>query len=967
MLASKAMRRRTWGLAGAAWCLAASAHALDPARAISQYVISGWATGDGLPSRSVHALCQGRDRHLWIGTSAGLARFDGARFTVFDASREPALGDAVVTSLARSADGTLFVGTSAAVVRERGGVFEALPIRPVGGRVFSLLPARDGELWVGTLGRSMRWREGRKPTPLDLGPVRPLAMIEDEDGTLWMGTGHKGLLRGREGRFTAVPVGADSVLALHRDRAGALWAGTRRGLVRLEGERLTRMTRADGLPHDSVTAILEDRDGNLWVGTAGGGLARFADGRWSALAAAGGLADDHVRCLLEDDEGNLWVGTPNGLNRLSDGPFATFSRAEGLRDTAVSAVASGRGGAVWIGTESGDVTRLDTGGAMRHHALPGGEPGHVVFLHEARDGAVWIGRDDGRLFRLRGDTLSDETPLEGAVTAAYEDDEMGLLFYLSGRGLARVEGRRAVVIAEESRRLSWVHAMVRDRTGVLWLGGAFGLGRLKDGTFRRFTKADGLPHDRVRSIQEDGQGGLWLATLGGLAHMKDETFRHVGTAHGLPQDHLRLVLHGGNGDLWIASVASIFRLSARDVVDFHAGRIPRVTAALFGEGDGLRSTEALLGSSPGFRGPDGRLWFATARGVSVVDPARVRGGETAPPVVIDGLRVDGREEPGRRFPPGRGEAVVDYSALRLRAAGRMRFRYRLEGFDEAWTEAGTRRQVHYSALPPGQYRFTVMASNGDGEYNGPPASVSFAIAPPLYRRTGFWLACVAALLVVLGAAHRLRTAQLRARFTAVLDERARIARELHDTLAQSLTGMSVQMEAALGTLDPEGESAARRHLQRVRTMVTASLAEVRRSIWVLRAQAAPAPDLEAVLEDSLAQLCAQGAARFELRVEGPSRAVPAETQRHVLRIAHEAVTNAVRHAAAGTIEVVLRYEAGALRVQVRDDGRGFDAAAASAERYGLVGMRERAQVLGGELEIESRPGAGTRVECRIPY
>ena len=964
------MKPRTWLLLGAAWCVAASAHALDPGRAVSQYVISIWATGDGLPSRSVHALCQGRDRHLWIGTSAGLARFDGARFTVFDASREPALADVVVTSLARSADGTLFVGTSAAVVRERGGVFEALPIRPVGGRVFSLLPARDGELWVGTLGRSVRWREGGKPIPLDLGPVRPLAMIEDEDGTLWMGTGHKGLLRGRDGKFTPVPVGADSVQALHRDRAGALWVGTRRGLVRLEGQRLTRFTRVEGLPHDSVTAIASDRDGSLWVGTAGGGLARLARGRWSALGTAGGLADDHVRCLLEDDEGNLWVGTPNGLNRLSDGPFATYARAEGLRDTAVSAVAPGRGGVVWIGSESGDVTRLDAGGAMRHYPLPGDERGHVVVLHEARDGALWIGRDDGRLFRLRGDALSDETPAEGPVTAAYEDDELGLLFYVSGEGLARVSKHRAEVIAEASRRLSWVHAMVRDRAGALWLGGAFGLGRWKDGTFRQFTKENGLPHDRVRSIQEDGEGGLWLATLGGLVHMKDETFRHVGAAHGLPQDHLRLVVADGGTDLWIASVASIFRVSVRDVIDFHAGRLPRVPVVRFGEGDGLRSTEVLLGSSPGFRGPDGRLWFATARGASVVDPARVRTGEIAPPVVIEGLRVDGREEPGHRYPPGRGQVVVDYSALRLKAAGWMRFRYRLEGFDEAWTEAGSRRQAQYSALPPGEYCFTVAASNGDGEYNGPEASAAFAIAPALYRRTGFWLACAVALVVLLGIAHRGRTARLRARFAAVLDERARIARELHDTLEQSLTGMAVQMEAALGSLDPEGESAARRHLQRVRTMVTASLAEVRRSIWVLRAQAAPAPDLDAVLEDSLAQLCAQGTARFELRVEGVSRVVPAGTQSHVLRIAHEAVTNAVRHAAARTIEVVLRYDADALHVQVSDDGRGFDTTAvktASAEHYGLVGMRERAQVLGGELKIESRPGGGTRVDCRIPF
>jgi signal transduction histidine kinase/ligand-binding sensor domain-containing protein len=951
-----------------------SARALDPHRANSQYVITDWGTAAGLPSNSVHALLQTRDRYLWLGTSAGLVRFDGARFTVFDARHTPGFGDGVVSSLSEGTDGSLNVGTTSAVVQYRNGVFAPLPIRTGAGVVSALRGTRDGALWVGLLGRPLfRWQHGTATSLFqELGTVSALAILEDPDGALWIGTRGKGLLHLAGGAFTPVDAGTTIVQALHRDRAGALWIGSPHGLIRRHGAALTRFTRADGLSHESVSAILEDRDGNLWVGTAGGGLNRRQGGRWTVLREADGLADDDVRCLTEDDEGNLWVGTADGLSRLSDGRFVTYGRAEGLPDATVTAAAPGAGGDVWVGTSSAGVARLRDG-RLEHRRLPGGlDTGAVLVLHESRDGSVWVSADDGRLFRFDGRRFTVQTPDSGKATAAFED-EQGLSFFIRSVGLARVRDLRAVPIHPEARRLSYVYDVHRDRLGTLWMCGAMGLARQRGGELRIFREKDGLPHDRVRSISEDDDGGLWLATIGGLAHLAGDTIRGITTRHGLPENHLRFVTDDGRGHLWLSSVARIFRLEKRELKEVLAGRKSHVSPLVFDTSDGLRSTETLLSSNPGFRAADGRIWFATARGVAVVDPARVSTDEKAPAVAIEVLRVDGHPQKDAPYPAGRGQLTVDYAALRLRASGKIRFRYRLEGFDDDWIEAGPQRQAHYSSLPPGHYRFLVTASNGDGAWNGEVTGVDFAIRPPFHRTAAFYGACAAVTLALFGVAHRLRLAQMHARFGAILGERTRIARELHDTLAQSLTGMAMQIEAGLGSLPPERDTVrARGHLQRARSMVSASLAEVRRSIWVLRAQAdRGAMSLAALMSDSLTQLTSHSGATLTFHVAGTPRPLSPEMERNLLRIAHEAVTNAVRHAGASQIEVTLRFEDHGVRLDVRDDGRGFDPEATAAEtrgdRFGLVGMKERAHVMSGELHVTSRPAAGAHVECRLPY
>jgi signal transduction histidine kinase/ligand-binding sensor domain-containing protein len=978
---------------------AANVSALDPHRANSQYVLTKWGAAS-LGGNAVYSLLQTPDRYLWLGTGAGLVRFDGARFTVVNRST-PDFGDGGVSSLARAADGTLFFGTASGAVHQyKDGQFTRLPMNQGTGDVLALVQGGDGRLWISLWGRPVyRWHNGTSETiisqPDGKGGViddnGPFAMIEDARGVLWIGTRNRGLVRHDSGTFTRVPITSDTIQALHADRAGVLWIGTPHGLLKYESGKVQTFTRRDGLTHDSVSVIREDRDGNLWVGTAGGGLNRLTKGRFTRLTTQEGLSDDDVRSLLEDHEGNLWVGTADGLNCLSEGRFTTYGRLEAEHDLAVTAVAPGADGSVWMGTKSSTVVHLKDG-RFERWTLPGGLGREtIVTLHEAKDRTVWIGVENGQLYRLRGGIISEETPREAQPSwkiPVILEDAGGPLFFVTGFAgprqgrFIRIGSRTGVPLGAHplDPAAPWIgypHMAYLQADGTLWLAGSLGLGRLKDGTWKRFGTAEGLPHDRVRSISPEPDGGLWLATGLGLSYFKDGVFRNVGTKDGLPESYLRLVLDDGLGHLWVASRGRIFRLEKRELADLFAKTIARVSPIEFDISDGLRTTEGELSNSPGFRHHDGRLWFATTKGVSVVDPRKIDIHEPAPQVRIEAMNVDTRAADLRaqdvEYAPGRGEVTIEYTALSFAAPSKVRFRHRLEGIDDHWVEAGARRTAYYRTLPHGSYKFSVMACNRDGVWNGQAATLAFSIAPPFYQRWWFYAACLACVGGVVALVHRLRVNQMRERFAAIIDERTRIARELHDTLAQGLAAVGIQMDTAMSRL-PADPALARvqKHMDLARSMVRSSLAEVRRSIWVLRAQTSKAANgLSISLQDNLAHLTADSGVAATLRVTGEPRTLPSEIERSLLRIAHEAVTNAVRHAGARSVEVELRFDADRVHLRVKDDGCGFDPDAArektAGKNFGLVGISERARAMGGQLTLDSRPGAGTEVECHLPY
>jgi signal transduction histidine kinase/ligand-binding sensor domain-containing protein len=960
--------------------------ALDPARATSQYVVTRWGARD-LSSGSVRALLQTRDGYLWLGTTAGPARFDGARFVSFADQGAAGLQDrGGISSLAEGRDGTLYLGTSVGgVLSYRDGHFAELPAPQGNGAVHALLPRPDGSLWVLAHARQLyELKDGKVslkkyhfPDGTRGNIDAPLAAVDGPNGDVWVGSGWAGLMSLAGDQAMLHGFARETVQALHRDRRGTLWMGTPHGLLHIEGGATRAFTTKDGLSHDYITAILEDRAGNLWIGTAGGGLNRLTQGRFSHVTTREGLSNDYVHSLMEDREGNLWVGTMDGLDCLSDGPFITYGALEGLADPMVTAVAALRDGTIWLGTNSAGLARLRNG-TLERWSLPAGVGRDAILsLQESRGGGVWVVADNGRVFLFKEGRIDERTPELDAskkVRLVIEDEE-GPIFFVPGPGLMRERGRHLVpMFAGDSCAVTgYVHAAHQDADGTLWVGTSRGLVEIRKGACRLWRREEGLPHTRVRALAGDSGGGLWLATLGGLGYLEHGVCRNLTTAQGLPESYLRAVVDDGRGYLWIASMSRIFRLDKREAQDVLAGRRARVSPVTFDRWDGLRTTEpAALTNSPATLAPDGRVWFATAQGASVVDPALVSADEPAPPARLEAIKVDGHVGIDPEYPPGRGEVTIDYTTLAFRSPAKLMFRHRLEGLDRDWVEASTRRTAYYSNLPPGRYTFSVMASNREGRWNGEAASQTFVILPPFYRTGVFYGLCAALLVLVAAGSHRLRLGTMHARLTAIISERTRIARELHDTLAQGLAGVGLQLHTVATLLpnDPSVEN-ARKQLDQAHGMIRTSLTEVRRSIWVLRAQTAKdAKDLVTSLGESVAQLAAESktVARFE--VSGEPRTLSSELERNLLRIAHEAVTNALRHARAHRVTLGLHFEREHVRLLVTDDGAGFDVEAAlktTTEHFGLVGIAERTRALGGEISVESRQGAGASVDCRLPY
>jgi ligand-binding sensor domain-containing protein/signal transduction histidine kinase len=775
----------------ALWLLAPPAAALNPDLAITQYVHRAWiAEGveGSLPQSSVFAIRQTQDGYLWLATQEGLARFDGVRFKVFDTRTSDQIRHNDTWALLEDLDGALWIGTrGGGLTRLKDGVFVNFGKEHglAGDAVQALWQAPDGTLWIGTRGDGLgRYKEGVFTTFTTADGLTSNAIdavLGDRDGTLWIGTDGGGVTLLRDGAFTPLTtrqgLAGDSVQALFEDREGSVWIGTSAGLNRWRDGKLDVFRVRDGLSNDNIRALHQDRHGSLWIGTFGGGLNRYARGRFSAFTTRQGLSSDNVGAIHEDREGSLWVGTDTGgLNRLKDSKFITYTTQEGLPNDNARAVLEDPDGAIWIGTFGGLARYHD--GAFRTWTTRDGLSGDAVLsLAPGRDGALWAGTLGGGISRLhqgrvtrygKGQGLSNDT-----VLALLEDRDGTLWAGTRSGGLNRLEnGRFRAFTTADGLAANDVRYLLEARDGGLWiatLGG--GVSRWRDGAFSSITRADGLSSDLVLSLHEEADGTLWIGTFGGgLNRLKDGKFTAYGARDGLPDDVVFQILDDGRDHLWLSSNHGVARLSKRELDDFAEGRATRLNPATYGVTDGMRSAECNGAHQPaGWRARDGRLWFPTIRGVASVDPDRMPVNALPPPVVIEELRVDGREVPldgDVELPPGRSRVDFQYTALSLLAPRKMHFRYRLEGYEEAWVDAGSERSASYTNLPPGRYRFHVIAGNEDGVWNEQGAALAFRLKPRLWQYRAFWLVYAAALVLAVAAGMRLqrrRVRQLQAR------------------------------------------------------------------------------------------------------------------------------------------------------------------------------------------------------------
>jgi signal transduction histidine kinase/streptogramin lyase len=950
--------------------------ALDPARPLSTCAHRVWNTENGLLQDTATALLESRDGFLWIGTEEGLVRFDGARFVPFSRANAPTFTNTGVRCLADTADGALWIGTSQpGLFRLQGGAFtrlgpeQGLPEGPIR----RLFRDREGTLWAAPEEGPLLRLEGSRfqAVPCDAAHLRIRALAQGPDGTLWAGGADSGLWRLHEGRLVLSALTPGGISALEVTSDGQVWVGTRTGgLQAFHQGRLETPAWARSLPAAAILTLLADREGSLWIGTDRAGLFRHTpDGRLEQ-PPGGAVSPWAVLSLLEDSSGVLWVGTENrGLHLISEVPFRPVPGPGGDPQAPIRMVCEDAGGTVWCLLGDHRLATLQGGRLVGAPAGPLLDRSGASALWPRRAGGLWVGTPEGDLLLLEGGRTRRLAPALGdAVLALYEDPRGALWVSTVRQGLRRLEpdgGAELVFPAEQG-----VVAMAGGGREPLYLGSrSRGLGLMEKDRIQWLGGAEGLDSASVLSLRLDGTGDLWVGTQDGLRLYRDGAFQHFPA---LPEP-LRMAIHAiledTDGRLWVTTRQGVVRVDKTALLATldQPGAIPLVS---FDQRDGLPSRELNQGPQPAaWQTREGDLCLPTGRGLAVLD-ARLRT-PAAPRLQVHLEQVLSDERAlslasGLTLSPGVHRLEIHYTATCLSAGERIRFRYRLVGFDQTWNEVGPRRFAVYSNLPPGRYRFLLEAWNPEDDAPPRQTGVDLMLEPYLYQRPVFWALCGLVVLAFAGWLHRLRLQQLEAR-SAVLAERNRMAREIHDHLAQGFTGVLLQMEAAealLGRLQGDPKPVLTR-LEHARQLASDSLQEARRSVMALRPRKPEGTDLLGAIRLLADRLLVGTDIRVELAQSGRPRSLGESMEEELLRMAQETLTNALRHGRARAIQVLLAWEGRRVRLSVQDDGCGFDPKAQSAG-YGMHSIRETLRRLRGRLDVESRPGAGARITITLP-
>jgi signal transduction histidine kinase/ligand-binding sensor domain-containing protein len=973
--------------------------ALNPSLDVSQYAHTAWRAREGFPNGQITALAQTPDGYLWLGTEFGLLRYDGVKAVPWQAQGQH-LPDSFIRSLLVARDGTLWIGMLKGLASWKDG--KVTQYKEFAGLVVdALLEDRKGTLWVGAGG----FPNGRLCT-IQSGEVEchgedgsfggwVESLCEDHAGNLWAATG-TGLWRWNPGPPTryAIPDLSSNSESLIESDAGTLLIASRSGTKQVVNGKLSSSLSVPGWYR-----FLLDHDGSLWIGTVGRGLVHVHHGRTDSFTKADGLSGDAIVSLFEDHEGNIWVATEGGLDRFRDLPVPTLDSKQGLSNEIVEAVLADEDGRIWIASKGG-LNRWSNGriaavsGANR--GLDGKtEASTPIALFQDDRGRIWISTL-GRFGYLEKDQF---VPLSGfpddTVRAIAQDSDGSIWIAYSRFGLFRLSRNGEVV------KFSWAKlgraepaiALAADPLrGGLWIGFFNGgLVYFKDGQIREsYTAADGLGEGSVNYLKFGMDGVLWASTQVGLSRFKNGRIATLSSKNGLPCNSVHWMMEDNAKSVWLYMGCGLVRFPRAELdawataVDREENSKSAIHAAVFTDSDGVAISSYGTGFSPRVaKSSDGTLWFTASGAVSVVDPGRLPFNNLPPPVHVEQITADhnvfwqnasGDSSSEVRLPPQVRDLEIDYTALSYVAPEKVHFRFKLEGWDRDWQDVGNRRQAFYNNLSPGNYRFRVTACNNSGVWNEAGTFLDFSIAPAYYQTNWFRLSCVIAFMAMLWGLYRLRLRQMAQQFNVRMEERLgermRIARDLHDTLLQSFHGLLLRFQTISNTLPP-GDT--KQQLDSAIDRTALAVTEGRDAVQGLRkfTVTTDLPQAVNALGQELA-LSGGGDARaiFQVEVEGTPRAKHPVTRDEVYRITGEAIRNAFEHACPRKVEVEIWYGATRFRVRVRDDGRGIDPSLLSAQgrpgHFGLHGMRERAEAIGGRLEIWSEVGCGTEVELSIP-
>ena len=963
-------------------------------RTLSELNHTSWTAKDGIPGE-VRALAQTDDGYLWLGTSKGLYRFDGARFERYEPRAEQRFPSHVVESLLATPNGGLLIGfrNGGASFLNDGQVtiYDESDSNPLGTvRGFAITP--NGTVWAAAshgLFRLVgsRWQKVGSEWNYPWNGAQ--TVFVDRSGTLWV-AGSDSIVFLPEGQ-TQFQRTAEHVFEVNRILQapdGTIWMGETTRSVRPVA--IQRAGKPGPAPPQIIVGsygVLFDDAGSLWIASLGDGVGRVRfpekltnQGTQQFRKAAevfnqsDGLSSDHVLPVLEDREGNIWVGTSTGLDRFWESNVVPAALPPGSNDMVLI---TGDHGDLWTGSLNRAFTHLEGRSLTLYQR---GANAGITCGYRDNDDSVWLGGPKGIQHFVGGRFFTVPLPpdIQSSWAVSISKGGAGVLWAAFARsGVYRLSKGIWVKYGSQQGLPEDVPTnLFSDSRGWVWLGYLRDrLALLEGKEFRTFTVKDGLAVGDVDTVYEHGQH-LWVGGEFGLQLFDEGHFRTISAEDEAKFRGISGIVETSNGDLWVNAADGIARIPATEVLHSLGDPTYRFHFQLFDHRDGLPGTSASLRARPTVvEGTDGRIWFSVSDGVVAMDPNHSRKNLVAPPIYISSITANGKEYASRAdlsLPARTKNIRIAFTALSLTIPERVHFRYKLDGVDQDWQESQNRREAFYTNVGPGQHRFQVIASNNDGVWNDAGATLEFKIAPAYYQTISFIALCITTAIVSLYLFYLMRLRQVghqvRTRMEVRIAERERIARDLHDTLLQSVQGLILKIHAI--ALQIPATDPTRQGIEKTLDYADRVLAEGRDRVRSLRAATVPAGDLQAAFQKVAEESSPDRTATFKTVVEGSFRELHPMIREESYSIGREAIVNALHHSEGQNIEVEIIYESREFRLRIRDDGRGVDpdvlAKGGRADHWGLPGMRERAHRIGGKLELWSRPGSGTEVELSIP-
>lgn len=977
-----------------------------PLNVPAQYHIDTWTTENGLPQNSVNQAVQTRDGYIWLATNDGLVRFDGVRFKVFNKANSPGISTNRISQVLEDRSGRLWVGNDqGGLAFYKNGTFTVviksdetqysgrnnLVDDGVGGIIFSV--SKKGVY---------QYRDDQI-IPLEIPGLHSDAnpIYTDRQGGWWFVTPSNFVCwKDNNLRLLKFPEKQMTTAAIYEDRFGNFWAVTgNSNIYRIRGNEMQQFKFSAGVGFN----FSEDRDGNLWIATYVNGVLRLDADKINAdkldaddferLTVENGLMTNNCGVVTADRENGVWLSTQIGLQRLLPQTVHVFSKKDGLAEDNVYPILQDRKGEIWLGAWNQSLIKYESGDFTTFLSDP-----QIAFyssLFEDRDGKLWFGNLEGVYYldNVRPIKFTDKTGfMSPTIFSVISQDRDGGMWFGTDHGLSRYQnGQSKVFTITEGLPDNFVVAFLETKDGKIWIGTRGGIARLENNKITAFTEKDGLSSNYIRSLYEDTDGTLWIGSYdGGLTRYKDGKFTRYTIENGLHSNGVFCILEDDTGWFWMNSNQGIYRVRKQDLNDFADGKTNFLTSITYNTQDGLLTIEGNGGRQPsGLKAHDGHLWFPTARGVAVINPKKVANNPLPPNVLIEEVLIDRKLISNDIFQiaisnpkaavilnPGQENLEINYTGLSFINSEEIKFKYKLDGLENSWIEAGKRRTAYYSYLPPGEYTFNVIAANRDGVWNTEGKSIKIIVYPPFYRTWWFIVLCAVAIALIIRGIYGYRIAQLRKvneaqeNFSRQLiesqeQERKRIAVELHDSIGQSL--IVIRNRALMGLSTPDKTARLIVQMEEISDSAADSITEVRRISHNLHPYQLEHLGLKTAIETMIETADNTSSIEFEKEINEIDDLLTKEAEINLYRIVQESLNNILKHSEATRVTISIRKTGDLLSVLIKDNGKGFNIENLfrSSGGLGLTGIRERAKMLGARQEITSIPNEGTTVSLEI--